>query len=92
MVSILEMIMLICFGFSWPINFRKAYQSRSTKGVSLTFFCLIEAGYISGIASKILGGNITWVLFFYVLNLVTVAANIILYFVNRRRERRERRG
>ena len=49
MVSILEMIMLICFGFSWPINFRKAYQSRSTKGVSLTFFCLIEAGYISGI-------------------------------------------
>lgn len=88
MVNILEMIMLICFGFSWPINFRKAYQSGSTKGVSLTFFCLIEVGYVSGIASKILAGNITYVIFFYVLNLVTVAANIILYFANRRKERR----
>lgn len=89
MANVLEIIMLICFGFSWPINFIKAYKSGSTKGVSLIFFCLIEAGYVCGIAAKILAGNVSYVLVFYVLNLLTVAANILLYFINQRKERGE---
>ena len=89
MANVLEMIMLICFGFSWPINFRKAYRARSTKGSSLTFFCLIELGYVCGITAKLLAGNITYVLLFYVLNLITVAANIILYFINKKKEKQE---
>ncbi len=44
---------------------------------------------MSGIAAKLLAGNVTYVLFFYVLNLLTVAANIVLYFVNKKKEGRE---
>lgn len=87
MADILEMVMLICFGFSWPINFRKAYRTKSTKGISLMFFILIEIGYFSGISAKLISGNLTYVIFFYVLNTVTVGANIVLYFINKRKEK-----
>ncbi len=86
MANVCEIIMLLCFGASWPINFRKAFLAKTTKGVSLTFLCLIEIGYGCGMAAKILSDNINYVLFFYILNLIVVAANIVLYFVNKRRE------
>ena len=86
MASILEMVMLICFGFSWPVNFRKAWKAGNTKGTSLAFLCLVEVGYISGIAAKFLSGAINYVIIFYVLNLITVGANIVLYFINRKKE------
>lgn len=53
MSEILEIIMLICFGTSWPINARKAYKARTTKGTSLLFLMLILTGYITGIAAKL---------------------------------------
>lgn len=87
MANILEVIMLICFGFSWPINFIKAYRAGTSKGTSLVFFWLIEIGYASGIASKILAGNVTYVILFYVLNMITVGANIVMYFINKKREK-----
>lgn len=86
MANILEAIMLICFGFCWPINFRKAYRAGTAKGTSLAFFCLVEVGYASGIAAKILGDNVTYVLFFYILNMVTVGANIVMYFINKKKD------
>ncbi|MBQ9058833.1 MAG: hypothetical protein IJ125_06585 [Atopobiaceae bacterium] len=86
MANILEVAMLLCFGASWPINLRKALISQSTKGVSLGFLCLIEVGYICGLAAKFIGGNVTYVVAFYVLNLVVVAANIAVYFINRNKE------
>ncbi|MGI6070929.1 MAG: hypothetical protein ACOYBE_10930 [Blautia sp.] len=86
MANILEIIMLLCFGASWPINFRKALIAGTTKGTSLTFLCLVEIGYICGVAAKILGGNINYVLIFYGINLVVVAMNIGIYFVNRKKE------
>lgn len=87
MADILETVMLICFGFSWPVNFLKAYKAATTKGSSLTFFCLIELGYVCGITAKILNGNINYVIFFYILNLVSVGANIVLYFINKKKEK-----
>ena len=93
MVNILEMIMLICFGASWPINLSKAWKARTAKGTSLPFFLLIEFGYVCGILAKIIGNNITYVLAFYFLNVFVVALNIAVYFRNRRldRERNERK-
>ena len=41
MGQILETIMLVCFGFSWPLNVIKAYKARTTKGTSLPFIILI---------------------------------------------------
>lgn len=87
MANFLEMIMLICFGFSWPINLWKAYKAETTKGTSLAFFCLIEIGYACGIGSKMIGGSVTYVMFFYVLNMATVGANIVMYFINKNKEK-----
>ena len=32
LASVLETLMIVSFGISWPINLAKAYRSRSTKG------------------------------------------------------------
>ena len=80
---ILETIMLVCFGFSWPINLIKAYKARTAKSTSLPFVLLIIAGYIAGISAKIIMGNINYVLVAYLLNLAIVSLNLIVYFRNR---------
>jgi hypothetical protein len=93
MSQILEIVMLICFGASWPINARKAYLARSTKGTSLLFLLLILTGYIAGILSKFLNkafmANIQsnwYVLVFYFLNLLSLIVNLLIYFRNKRLE------
>lgn len=82
MGSLLETTMLICFGFSWPLNVIKAYKARTAKGTSLPFILLIIAGYIAGIAAKIITHQINYVLIAYLLNLAIVSLNVILYFRN----------
>ena len=39
--EIFEIIMIVCFGFSWPLNLMKAYKSRTAKSTSLPFILLI---------------------------------------------------
>lgn len=89
MAEILEVIMIVCFGASWPLNVIKSYKARTTKGKSLAFLCLIFFGYIAGIISKLLNEsymlsfNSKWyVLFFYVLNLIMVGIDLCLYMRN----------
>ena len=82
MGSILETIMLVCFGFSWPLNVVKAYKSRTAKGTSLPFVLLIIAGYLAGIGAKLITGQINYVLIAYLLNLAIVSLNVIVYFHN----------
>lgn len=82
MGQILETIMLVCFGFSWPLNVIKAYKARTTKGTSLLFIILIIIGYIAGISAKIITGQINYVLIAYILNLAIVSINIVIYFRN----------
>ena len=82
MGSILETIMLVCFGFSWPLNVMKAYKAKTAKGTSLPFVLLIITGYIAGISAKIISGQINYVLIAYILNLAIVSLNIIVYFRN----------
>ncbi len=93
MSEILEVIMIVSFGASWPLNVIKSYKSRSTKGKSLAFLCLIFFGYIAGITSKFLNDaymssfSTKWyVLFFYVLNLIMVGIDLCLYARNRKLE------
>ena len=90
MSEILEIIMVVSFGISWPLNVIKSYQARSTKGKSLWFLVLIFFGYICGIASKLTADSYKWyVLFFYVLNFVMVGVDLLLYWRNYRLEYRE---
>ena len=74
MAEILEIIMIVSFGLSWPMNVMKSYKARTTKGKSLAFLCLILFGYIAGIASKFANeaymasfSQKWYVLFFYFL-------------------------
>lgn len=75
--------MLICFGLSWPLNAYKNYRAGTAAGTSWQFIALITAGYLAGIAAKVISGNITWVLAVYVINLVCLGANWAVYFRNR---------
>ena len=54
MAELLEVIMIVSFGASWPLNVIKSYKARTTKGKSLAFLCLIFFGYIAGIISKLI--------------------------------------
>ena len=91
MSEILEIIMIVSFGASWPLNVLKSYKARTTKGKSLAFLLLIFFGYIAGITSKLVNdaymasfADKWYVLFFYVLNLLMVGADICLYARNYR--------
>ena len=89
MSEILEVIMILSFGASWPLNVMKSYKARTTKGKSLAFLCLILFGYVAGIISKFLNeaymasfASKWYVLFFYFLNFVMVSIDLILYIRN----------
>ena len=82
MGSILETVMLVCFGFSWPLNVIKAYRAKTAKGTSLPFILLIISGYIAGISAKLITGQINYVLIAYILNLAIVSLNVVVYFRN----------
>lgn len=89
MAELLEITMIISFGASWPLNVIKSYKARTAKGKSLPFLCLILFGYIAGITSKLVNeaymAQITenwYVLFFYILNFIMVAIDLLLYFRN----------
>ncbi len=58
MSELLEILMIVSFGASWPMNVVKSYKSRTAKGKSLAFLLLILAGYIAGIISKLVNHSI----------------------------------
>ncbi len=96
--EILEILMVLSFGASWPINARKAYRARTAKGTSILFLCLIIFGYVCGIASKFINigfsiGSTKWyVVFFYILNLVVVSVNLGIYFRNKSLDAKREKG
>ena len=84
MTEILETIMLVCFGFSWPMSVYKNILARTAKSMSIQFILLIMLGYIAGIFAKIYTHNFNYVLIAYLINLAMVTVNLIVYFINRR--------
>lgn len=62
MTNLLEAMMLLCFGFSWPISLVNNYRQRTAHGMSLPFILLIIFGYVCGITAKIVGHKINYVL------------------------------
>ena len=91
MAELFEIIMVLCFGASWPFNVARSYKARTAKGKSLVFLVCILVGYIAGITSKLINEQYMasfsekwYVLFFYVLNFVMVSIDFVLYFRNKR--------
>ncbi len=91
MSEILEIIMVLSFGASWPFNVAKSYKARTTKGKSLLFLLLILFGYVAGIASKFANeaymanfASKWYVLIFYFLNFFMVSADLVIYIRNKK--------
>ena len=91
MSEIFEIMMIVCFGMSWPLNVYKSYKARSTKGKGLMFLLFIFVGYIGGIISKFTSESYMasfsekwYVLIFYFINIAMVSADLLLYVRNYR--------
>ena len=95
LTSVLELLMMILFGFSWPINIRKAWIGRTAKGTSVFFYFLIVSGYVCGLIGKFIMialnapqpwyVTVRWyVIAIYVLNSIMVSCGIVIWFRNRR--------
>lgn len=84
--SIFEMLFLIGFGLSWPMNIVKDIRGKTSKGKSLMFLVFALFAYACGILSKLTAETISFVLVFYVINAVMVVVDTVFWFVNHRRD------
>jgi hypothetical protein len=84
-MSLFEAGMLLCFAISWPVNIFKSLKARTAKGKSVAFLFIIWVGYMSGVIHKVLNSRDP-VLILYVANFIMVGIDIVLYFINRRRD------
>lgn len=82
MSEILEVVMLACFGASWPFSVARSYRARTAKGKSLIFLLLIFIGYLIGLAGKLIY-NPSWAISVYALNTLMVGIDLALFFRNR---------
>ena len=99
MAEILEIIMIVSFGVSWPMNVIKSYKARTTKGKSLWFILLILFGYVAGISSKFVNTeymanfeNKWYVLVFYIINFIMVSIDLGFYIRNYKLDKKREAG
>lgn len=94
--DLLEALMILCFGLSWPISIKKSYSSRTAKGKSLFFEVFIWIGYVFGIVRKFMLLNQNpdqeWLFYlalaFYFLNIAEISIDMLLYFRNRKLDKK----
>lgn len=82
--NLLESLMLVSFGAAWPTSILKSWRCRTARGKSLSFLLIVEFGYLSGLAAKLTASAVNYVAIFYVVNMLAVGIDILLYFRNRR--------
>ncbi|HEX3019735.1 MAG TPA: hypothetical protein VHP36_05520 [Chitinispirillaceae bacterium] len=78
-MSPFEVLMLVCFGLSWPISIHKSFRTKKVTGKSPVFMGVVILGYASGVVHKILFSR-DWVIYLYLLNMAMVAIDMALYF------------
>lgn len=86
-LSFFELGMIVCFGISWPINVIKSIRTKSTVGKSIAFSFIVFVGYVLGIIHKLTYSR-DFVLYAYIFNLTMVTIDIIVYFINYRRDKK----
>ncbi|MEE1290389.1 MAG: hypothetical protein UHW86_05090 [Spirochaetota bacterium] len=84
--AIFEIIMLICFGCSWPVTIFKTVKSKTVKGITPVFYYLVLIGYISGAIYKLFY-HFNYVFFLYIINIITVSTQLGLYYYYYKKER-----
>ena len=77
--SVFEVLMLVCFGASWPFAVYRTYRSKTSAGKSFVFLWLVLIGYVSGCLHKIVYA-MDAVIVLYALNGALVLADLILSY------------
>ena len=89
--DLLEALMIICFGLSWPISIRKSWFARTAKGKSVIFEFIVVLGYLVGVLGKFITwrntGVLAYSIWFYFADIAMVTIDIVLYFRNTRLDR-----
>ena len=78
-MSFFEVLMLVCFGISWPISIAKTIRTCAVAGKSPLFLIIVIVGYASGIVHKLLYSR-DWVIILYAVNLIMVVVDLALYY------------
>lgn len=79
LTSLLEALMLVCFGAAWPVAIAKTLRVRRVEGKSIGFLWLVLLGYAAGMLFKITG-QFNWVFYLYLTNFLMVGTEIALYY------------
>ena len=87
LAELFELLMVLCFGISWPISIIKTLKTKCVSGKSPLFIMFIILGYIFIIISKLISGNIQYEFYFYWLNLSMTSFDLFLQFYYRRKEK-----
>ncbi len=78
-MSVFEIGMLACFGFSWPFSIAKSLRTHVVEGKSPLFMWIVILGYLFGIAHKAVY-DMNWVTWLYAADLLLVATDLFLYY------------
>ena len=84
--GLFEMLMLLCFAFAWPFSIVKQWRTGTSKGKSILFSYVIILGYIFGMINKVVSDDINYVFAFYVIDLVLVLIDTLIYYRNQMHE------
>lgn len=95
-MNVFESIMLLCFGFAWPISIYKSLVSKQTAGKSLMFLVVLQIGYVAGVLFKLTeywnhlkinpDETMSINLCLYILNFIMITIDELLYLRNRKIE------
>lgn len=86
--ELLELAMLVAFGLSWPFAILRTYRAKRVDGKSPQFMFIVIFGYLCGIAAHLVEGTKLWLCLVYLVDILLVSTDLMLYFVYSRRNRR----
>lgn len=92
MMGIFEVLMLLCFAFSWPFNIVASLKARTARNKSVMFEIIVEIGYVFGMINKIVNNDVNYVFAFYILDFTLVFIDIMIYLRNRGLDRERERA
>lgn len=83
-MSPFEIVMLLCFGFAWPLSIWKLLKTKSSTGKSVLFLLVLLCGYTAGILHKVFYAY-DRVIILYAINMVMVSIDLALVIYYRSR-------
>jgi hypothetical protein len=82
----------VFIAFAWLISIARMIRNKSTKGKTVFFSCVVLLGYTFGIIHKCVY-DLDWVLSVYILNLVLVATDTVVFrYIKNKYERKTAHG